>query len=93
MSLFLRHRQLSSRQMIMSCLSRCREWAFRQWMNSYGINVQTLIGTPGGYEFLRVLSVNYGTGRIDFTRNVYINTYDVAGNVQLIQVPFMIHRQ
>ena len=56
--------------------------------NSYGINVQTLIGTPGAYEFLRILSVNYGTGRIDFTRNVYINSYDVAGNVQLVQVQF-----
>ena len=55
---------------------------------SYGVNVQTLIGTPGAYEFLRVLSVNTGTGQIDFTRNVFINTYNVTGNVQLIQVPF-----
>jgi hypothetical protein len=54
---------------------------------SYGINVQTLIGTPGAYEFLRVLSVNTVTGQIDFTRNV-INSYNVAGNIQLIQVPF-----
>lgn len=56
--------------------------------NSYGINVQSILGTPGGYEFLIVLSVNTVSGRIDFTRNVFINTYDVAGNVQLIQVPF-----
>jgi hypothetical protein len=55
---------------------------------SYGINVQSVSGTPGGYELLIVQSVNYGTGRVDFTRNVYINNYDVAGNVQLIQVPF-----
>ncbi len=50
---------------------------------SYGINVQSVFGTPGGYELLIVQSVNYITGRIDFTRNVYINNYDVAGNVQL----------
>lgn len=55
---------------------------------SYGVNVQSVFGTPGGYEFLKVLSVNYGTGRIDFTRNVFINTYDVASNVQIVQVPF-----
>ena len=55
---------------------------------SYGINVQSLFGTPGGYELLIVQSVNYISGRVDFTRNVYINNYDVAGNVQLIQVPF-----
>ncbi len=55
---------------------------------SYGINVQTLIGDPGGYELLVVQTVNYGSGRIDFTRNVYLNNYDVAGNVQLIKVPF-----
>jgi len=55
---------------------------------SYGVNVQSVYGTPGGYEFLKVLSVNYGTGRIDFTRNVFINTYDVASNVQIVQVPF-----
>jgi hypothetical protein len=56
--------------------------------NSYGINVQSVLGTPGGYEFLIVLSVNGVSGRIDFTRNVFINTYDVAGNVQLVRVPF-----
>ncbi len=55
---------------------------------TYGVNVQSVLGTPGGYEFLKILSVNTGTGRIDFTRNVYINTYNVAGNVQLVQVPF-----
>ncbi len=56
--------------------------------DSYGVNVQAVFGAPGGYEFLVVLSVNYGTGRIDFTRNIYINTYDVNANVQLVQVPF-----
>lgn len=55
---------------------------------SYGVNVQSVFGTPGGYEFLIVQSVNTGTGRVDFTRNVYINSYDVASNVQLVQVPF-----
>ena len=55
---------------------------------TYGVNVQSVLGTPGGYEFLKILSVNTGTGRIDFTRNVYINPYNVAGNVQLVQVPF-----
>ncbi len=55
---------------------------------SYGANVQSVFGTPGGYEFLIVLSVNYATGRVDFTRNTYINTYDINSNVQLIRVPF-----
>jgi hypothetical protein len=55
---------------------------------SYGINVQTLLGKPGGYELLVIQAVNYSTGRIDFTRNVYLNNYDVAGNLQLIKVPF-----
>jgi hypothetical protein len=55
---------------------------------SYGVNVQSLIGTPGAYEFLQILSVNNGTGQITFTRNIFINTYNVAGNVQLVQVPF-----
>jgi hypothetical protein len=55
---------------------------------SYGINVQSSFGNPGEYEFLVVLSVNTVSGRIDFTRNVFINAYDAAGNVQLIQVPF-----
>lgn len=55
---------------------------------SYGVNVQTLIGTPGAYEFLQILSVNNVTGQINFTRNIFINTYNVAGNVQLVQVPF-----
>ena len=55
---------------------------------SYGITVQQTFGTPGGYEFLIVESVNPVSGRIDFTRNVFINTYDVESNVQLIRVPF-----
>jgi hypothetical protein len=57
--------------------------------NVYGLNVQTLIGIPGASEFLRINDINYVLGQINFTRNVYINnTYNVAGNVQLIQVPF-----
>jgi hypothetical protein len=55
---------------------------------SYGVNVQSVFGTPGGYEFLIIQTVNTVTGRIDFTRNVYINTYDVNSDVQLIQIPF-----
>ena len=55
---------------------------------SYGVNVQALIGNPGAYEFLQLLSVNAGTGEIRFTRNVYINSYNTTGNVQLIRVPF-----
>lgn len=55
---------------------------------AYGVNVQSLIGTPGAYEFLQLLSVNSGTGEIRFTRNVYINSYNTTGNVQLIRVPF-----
>lgn len=54
----------------------------------YGENVQAVYGIPGGSEFLIIQSVNILTGEIDFTRNVYINNYDVAGNVQLVQVPF-----
>ncbi len=55
---------------------------------AYGINVQDTIGTPGAYEFLQVLSVNTATGEVRFTRNVYINSYNTSGNVQLISVPF-----
>ncbi|MFZ0282397.1 MAG: gliding motility-associated C-terminal domain-containing protein [Bacteroidales bacterium] len=55
---------------------------------SYGINVQSRFGVPGGYELLMVQSVNSGTGRIDFTRNVYINNFNIIGNIQLIRVPF-----
>lgn len=56
----------------------------------YGLYVQSRLGTPGGYELLVVNSVNTGTGRITFTRNVYNNSYgyDVRGNLQLIRVPF-----
>ncbi len=55
---------------------------------SYGVNVQSVFGTPGGYEFMIIQSVNTTTGRIDFTRNVYNNTYDINSNLQLVQVPF-----
>lgn len=56
--------------------------------NAYGVNVQSQFGKPGGYELLVVQAVNTLTGRIDFTRNVFINAYDVAGNLQLIRLPF-----
>mgnify|MGYP001223038861 FL=1 len=57
---------------------------------SYGENVQSVFGTPGGYEFLVVQSVNIVTGRIDFTRNTYvsINGYSTNSNLQLIRIPF-----
>jgi len=55
---------------------------------SYGSNIQSIFGTPGGYEFLVVQSVNYLTGRINFTRNTYVNTYSPNGNLQLVRVPF-----
>lgn len=54
----------------------------------YGITIQETYGTPGGYEFLIVDAVNTVSGRIDFTRNVFINEYDVEANVQLVRVPF-----
>jgi CHU_C Type IX secretion signal domain len=54
----------------------------------YGTVIQSRFGAPGGYEFLIIQAVNTVTGQIDFTRNVFINSYDVAGNVQLVQVPF-----
>lgn len=55
---------------------------------SYGVNVQTKLGEPGGYEFLIVQSVDIPGRRVNFTRNVFYNTYNTAGNLQLIQVPF-----
>lgn len=54
---------------------------------SYGINIQSVLGTPGGYEFLIVQSVNTTTGRIGFTRTTYLNQYNVNGNLQLVKVP------
>ena len=55
---------------------------------SYGVNVQTKIGEPGGYEFLIIQSVDIPGRRINFTRNVFFNIYNANGNIQLIQVPF-----
>ncbi|MGB8491286.1 MAG: hypothetical protein WCE64_09520, partial [Bacteroidales bacterium] len=57
---------------------------------SYGINVQTQLGTPGAYEFLIIQTINSLTGTITFTRDVFVNgnIYNVGGNVQLVQVPF-----
>jgi len=45
-----------------------------------------LLGTPGGYEFLIIKSVDYGTKKIVFTSSL-INSYDVYGLIQLIKVP------
>jgi gliding motility-associated-like protein len=53
---------------------------------SYG-GYRESTGKPGAYEFLIVQSVNTGTDNIVFTSNI-TNTYDIAGNVQLISVPF-----
>jgi gliding motility-associated-like protein len=44
------------------------------------------LGTPGGYEFLIIRSVDYNTEIVQFTRYI-VNNYDVAGLVQLIKVP------
>lgn len=44
------------------------------------------LGTPGGYEFLIIQSVNINTENIIFTRNL-VKNYNVAGLVQLIKVP------
>jgi len=57
-------------------------------MDPYGTVIQERFGTPGAYEFLKIQSVDTGTGEIQFTRTVFINTYNVTGNVQLIRVPF-----
>jgi len=54
--------------------------------NSYGLTVQSKYGEPGAHEFLIIQSV--AGGNIFFTSPVYINTYDVASNVQLVQIPF-----
>ncbi|MDP4221730.1 MAG: gliding motility-associated C-terminal domain-containing protein [Bacteroidota bacterium] len=53
----------------------------------YGKTIQTVFGTPGGYELLIIQSVNYGNGTVTFTRNLVLS-YDVTANVQLVQVPF-----
>ncbi len=52
----------------------------------YGQGVIDTIGKPGGYEFLLVGAVDNGTKKVFFTRNI-LNSFDVRGNVQLIQVP------
>ena len=53
---------------------------------SYG-GYRESTGKPGAYEFMIVQSVNTGTGLVVFTSNM-LNTYDVAGMVQLIKVPY-----
>lgn len=53
---------------------------------SYG-NYRESVGAPGSYEFLIVQSVNTGTDNVVFTSNIS-NTYDLAGMIQLIKVPY-----
>ncbi|MGD0342071.1 MAG: hypothetical protein ABSA76_10235, partial [Bacteroidales bacterium] len=52
---------------------------------SYGVHEGTY-GSPGQHEFLMIQSVNYGTGKITFTKPI-INSFDADGQVQLIKVP------
>ena len=54
---------------------------------AYGGAVQDTIGTPGGYEFLLVQSVDGGTNNVVFTNNI-LNSFDIQGNVQLVRVPY-----
>jgi hypothetical protein len=55
--------------------------------NAYGYAVQDTLGAPGGYEFLKVLTVDGGTRKVVFSRNL-LNSFDIQGNVQLIRVPY-----
>jgi gliding motility-associated-like protein len=52
----------------------------------YG-NIQNFLGQPGMHEFMIVQSVNTITREIVF-RNNLLQTYDIAGNVQIIRVPY-----
>ncbi len=52
----------------------------------FGQIIEGILGSPGGYEFLLVSSVNPVTKRVSFTRNMQ-KTFDTRGNVQLIKVP------
>lgn len=51
---------------------------------SYGSH-QASVGSPGASEFLIISSIN--VNQVIFTNNI-INSYDVAGIVQLVRVPF-----
>lgn len=53
--------------------------------DNYGNATQEVFGTPGEYEFLLVASVLGNV--VSFTRNI-LNSYDVAGSVQLVRVPY-----
>jgi gliding motility-associated-like protein len=52
---------------------------------TYG-NLQAIVGAPGKYEFMTILSVDPGLKMIVFRNNI-INSYDVTGDVQIIKVP------
>lgn len=53
----------------------------------YGAGVANLLGTPGGYEFLLIQSINIGSKEVVFKNNI-VTSFDVRGNVQLVRVPF-----
>ena len=52
---------------------------------NYG-DYQTSVGTPGGYEFLIVLSKEDLTNKITFRNNIK-GLYDVLGDIQIVRVP------
>jgi gliding motility-associated-like protein len=53
--------------------------------NAFG-NPQFLLGRPGKYEFLIILSIDGGLKKIVFRSNL-INSYNVAGDVQIVKTP------
>lgn len=56
-------------------------------VDPYGAGVANLLGTPGGYEFLLIQSINTFTKEVVFKNNI-LTSFDIRGNVQLIRVPF-----
>jgi CHU_C Type IX secretion signal domain len=55
-------------------------------LNVYG-TLQNKTGEPGMHEFMIILSINGGTNEIVFRNNI-LNSYDPAGNVQIVRVPY-----
>jgi hypothetical protein len=52
----------------------------------YG-NIQNFLGQPGMHEFMIIQSINILTREIVF-RNIFLQTYDTRGNVQIVRVPY-----
>jgi gliding motility-associated-like protein len=52
---------------------------------NYG-NLQDTVGAPGRYEFLTILSIDGLQNKIVFRNNI-INSYKVAGDVQIVKIP------